>query len=165
MTYPTNRSESNSLFGRFFAPFKDEFYLLFRLAFAALVFLHGIQKAFLLWGFPAGANPNGLGALVDAAGWVEILAALMIGLGVFARLGAGALAATMIVAYFGVHAALSPVWPWPHLYPNPDDPGASAFVAHGGEVTILWFIIAGIIGVLGSGKYGIERYFRGREIL
>ena len=164
MTYPANPSESNALFGRFFAPLRDEFYLLFRLAFASLVFLHGIQKAFLLWGFSANANPNGLGALVDVAGWVEILAALMIGLGVLTRLGAGALAVTMIVAYFGVHAALSPVWPWPHLYPNPPD-GANAFVAHGGEVTILWFIIAGIIGVLGSGKYGIERFFRGREIL
>ena len=154
----------SSFFGRFLAPRAEEFYLLFRVVFAVLVFLHGVQKAFLLWDFPAGANPNNLGALVDAAGWVEILAALTIGFGVLTRLGAGALAVTMIVAYFGVHAALSPAWPWPHLYPNPPD-GASAFVAHGGEVTILWFIIAGVIGVLGSGKYGIERAFFGREIL
>ena len=47
-----------SIFGRIFARFTDEFYLVFRLIFALLVFLHGIQKAFLLWNFPAGANPN-----------------------------------------------------------------------------------------------------------
>ena len=153
-----------SIFGRFFAPFTDHFYLLFRLVFALLVFLHGIQKAFLLWNFPAGANPNGLGALVDLAGWVEIISAILIATGVLTRLGAGALVVTMVVAYFGVHAALSPVWPWPHLYPNPPD-GGNAFVAHGGEVTILWFICAGIIGILGSRRFGIERLILKKEIL
>ena len=115
-------------------------------------------------GFPAGANPNGLGLLVDIAGWVELAAAIFIGFGILTRLGAGALVVMMIVAYFGVHAALSPVWPWPHLYPNPPD-GGNAFVAHGGEVTILWFIIAGIIGVLGSRKWGLERHFFNKEYL
>lgn len=153
-----------SIFGRILARFTDEFYLVFRLIFALLVFLHGIQKAFLLWNFPAGANPNGLGALVDLAGWVELISAILIACGVFTRLGAGALVVTMIVAYFGVHAALSPVWPWPHLYPNPPD-GGNAFVAHGGEVTILWFICAGIIGILGSRKYGLERLILKKEIL
>ena len=152
------------IFGRYFQPHTDEFYLLFRLVFATLVGLHGAQKAFLLWNFPAGANPNGLGPLVDIAGWVELIAALLIGLGVLTRLGAGALAVMMIVAYFGVHAALSTAWPWPHLYPNPPD-GGNAFVQHGGEVTILWFICAGIIGILGSRKWGLERHFFNKEHL
>ena len=91
--------------GRYIQPYTDEFYLFFRLAFATLVGLHGAQKAFLLWDFPAGANPNGLGTLVDIAGWVELISAFLIGLGILTRLGAGALLATMIVAYFGVHAA------------------------------------------------------------
>ncbi len=164
----TNASQSGEqdkpIFGQFLTRYTDEFYLAFRLIFALLVFLHGIQKAFLLWGFPAGANPNGLGALVDLAGWVEVIASLLIAFGIFTRLGAGALVVTMIVAYFGVHAALSPIWPWPHLYPNPPD-GGNAFVAHGGEVTILWFICAGIIGILGSRKYGLERLILKKEIL
>ena len=152
------------IFARYLQPYTDEFYLLFRLVFAVLVGLHGAQKAFLLWDFPAGANPNGLGTLVDIAGWVELISAILIGLGVLTRLGAGALVVTMTVAFFGVHAALSPVWPWPHLYPNPPD-GGNAFVAHGGEVTILWFICAGIIGILGSRKWGIERHLFNRERL
>ena len=52
----------------------------------------------------------------------------------------------------------------PHLYPNPPD-GGNAFVAHGGEVTILWFICAGIIGLLGSRKWGIERRLFNKELL
>ncbi len=159
-----NRSQPAPIFGNIFERFTDEFYLLFRLGFAVLVGLHGAQKAFLLWDFPAGANPNGLGTLVDIAGWVELISAFLIGLGILTRLGAGALVVTMIVAYFGVHAALSPVWPWPHLYPNPPD-GGNAFVAHGGEVTLLWLGVAALIGVLGSQKLGVERYFFGRELL
>ena len=121
-------SSDNGIFGGILGRFTDEFYLLFRLIFAFLVALHGSQKAFLLWGFPAGANPNGLGTLLDIAGWVELIAAFLIAFGVLTRLGAGALVVTMIVAYFGVHAALSPVWPWPHLYPM-----EGGFAAHGGE--------------------------------
>ncbi len=182
-TVPQGGGPETSVFGRFLAPGTDWFYLAFRLIFALLVALHGAQKAFLLWGFPAGANPNGLGALVDVAGWVEIIAALLIATGVLTRLGAGALVVTMVVAYFGVHGALSPVWPWPHLYPNPPGPWpeaitsqlpadvagnlvtGNAFVAHGGEVTILWFLCAGIIGVLGSRRLGLERLILKREIL
>lgn len=165
VTESTNGSAGGGIFGQLLGKYTEEFYLLFRLVFALLVFLHGIQKAFLLWGFPAGANPNGMGALVDLAGWVEIFAALFIAFGFLTRLGAGALCVTMIIAYFGVHAALSPVWPWPHLYPNPPD-GGNAFVAHGGEVTILWFIIAGIIGVMGSrSKYALDRVIFKKELL
>lgn len=156
--------QGSGIFGRFLQPHTDEFYLLFRLAFAVLLGLHGAQKAFLLWDFPADANPNGMGALVDIAAWVELISAFLIGLGVLTRLGAGAMVVTMIVAYFGVHAPLSPVWPWPHLYPNPPD-GGNAFVAHGGEVPILFFLCAAIIGVLGSRKWGIERHLTNKELL
>lgn len=105
-----------------------------------------------------------MGRLADIAGWVKLFAALLIAFGVLTRLGAGALVVTMVGAYFGVHAALSPVWAWPHLYPNPPD-GGDAFVAHGGEATILWFICAGIIGILGSRKWGLERRLFGKELL
>ena len=143
-------SGDNGIFGGILGKFTEEFYLLFRLIFAFLVALHGAQKAFLLWGFPADANPNGLGTLVDIAGWVELIAAFLIAFGVLTRLGAGALVVTMIVAYFGIHNVNGT---WPHL---PDN---------GGEVAVLWFAIAGLIGVLGSRKYGLERMIFGKEIL
>ena len=147
------------IFGGILERYADEFWLLFRVIFAILVFLHGIQKAFLLWGFPAGANPGGLGALLDIAGWVELISALLIGFGILTRLGAGAICVTMIVAYFGIHARLSDAWPWPHLGYE------GGFAAHGGEVTILWFIVAGIIGVIGGGKYALDRTIFKKEML
>ena len=145
---------SYPIFGGFFGRFADEFYLLFRLIFAFLVALHGAQKAFLLWGFPA-VSP--LGVWVDVAGWIEFIAAFLIAFGILTRLGAGALVVTMAFAYFKVHAGHGL---WPHIYLM-----QGGFTAHGGEVTILWFAIAGLIGVLGSRKYGIERWLFKKEIL
>ena len=150
-------NQPTAVFGKVIERFTEEFYLLFRLGFAFIVGLHGFQKAFLLWGFPAGANPDGLGSLVDIAAWVELISALLIGLGVLTRLGAGALVVTMVVAYFGVHANNGL---WPHQFP-----ADGGFAAHGGEVPLLWFLIAGIIGVLGSRKWGIERLLFKRELL
>ena len=63
----------------------------------------------------------------------------------------------MVVAYFDVHYGNGL---WPHIYP-----ADGGFGAHGGEVAILYFAIAGIIGVLGSRKYGIERLIFKRELL
>lgn len=85
------------------------------------------------------------------------MASFLIGLGILTRLGAGAMVVTMVVAYFMVHA---PNGIWPHIYPQ-----EGGFAATGGEVTILWFACAGIIGILGSRKYGIERLLLKREIL
>ncbi len=143
-----------SLFGNSLLPYVEEFYLGFRLLFAFLVGLHGVQKAFLLWDFPA---DHPLGWKVDVAGWVEVIAAILIASGVFTRLGAGALTVQMVVAYFDVHY---PNELWPHIYP-----ATGGFGATGGEVPILYFGIAGIIGVLGSRKYGIERLLFKRELL
>jgi len=152
-----------SIFGRIFVRFTDEFYLLFRLIFAFLVFLHGAQKSFA-WNFPP-PGPGGPPDIVYVAGWIELISAFLIGLGVLTRLGAGALVVTMIVAYFRIHAQ-NPFFPQlPHIFPNPPGDMGSAFGAHGGEVTILWFAIAGIIGILGSRKYGLERLILKKEIL
>ena len=118
------------------------------------------RRRFYCGAFPQERIPADSEALLDIAGWVELISALLIGFGILTRLGAGAICVTMIVAYFGIHARLSPVWPWPHLYPDP-----GGFAAHGGEVTILWFIVAGIIGVIGGGKYALDRTIFKKEML
>ena len=68
----------------------------------------------------------------------------------------------MIVAYFRIHFAFDA---WPHLYPNPAGDMGSAFGAHGGEVPLLWFLIAGAIGILDSRKWGVERLLFKKELL
>ena len=145
-----------SIFGRIFVRFTDEFYLLFRLIFAFLVSLHGAQKAFQMWGFPP-PGPGGPPEIVYVAGWIEFISALLIGFGVLTRLGAGALCVTMVVAYFMMHF---PNGIAPHIFP-----AEGGFAASGGEVSILWFAIAGIIGIMGSRKYGLERLILKKEIL
>ena len=151
--------EDTSVFGRIFVRFTDEFYLLFRLIFAFIVSLHGAQKAFQMWGFPAPGGP--MPGIVYVAGWIEFISALLIASGVLTRLGAGALCVTMVVAYFMMHSGGVA----PHIFPNPPGDMGSAFGAHGGEVPILWFAIAGIIGIVGSRKYGLERLILKKEIL
>ena len=136
-----------SIFGRLFTPGTEYFYLLFRLIFAFLVSLHGAQKAFQMWGFPPPGTEGGPPGIVYLAGWVELIASLLIGFGILTRLGAGALCVTMVVAYFMMH-----VGKWP-------------FQPGGGEVAILYFAVAGIIGIMGSRKFGVERLILKREIL
>jgi putative oxidoreductase len=136
-----------SIFGRIFGPGTEYFYLLFRLIFAFLVSLHGAQKAFQMWGFPPPGTEGGPPGIVYLAGWVELISSLLIGFGILTRLGAGALVVTMVIAYFMMH-----VGKWP-------------FQQGGGEVAILYFAVAGIIGIMGSRKFGIERLILKREIL
>lgn len=88
---------------------------------------------------------------------MEFIAAILIATGILTRLAAGALVVQMIYAYFDVHAGNGL---WPHIYP-PD----GGFRAHGGEVAILYFAVAGIIGIFGSRKYSIERALYKRELL
>ncbi len=145
-TPPFEGDQGSPIFGQLFLRFSEEFYLLFRLILAFVAALHGAQKAFGLWGFPV---PHPERPIVTVAGWVELISAFLIGLGVFTRLGAGALVVTMVIAYFMMH---SPGQPWPHL-------------KGGGEVPLLWFAMSGIIGVLGSRKWGIERMIFKRELL
>ena len=148
-------AQDTSLFGRVFLRYTDEFYLLFRLIFAFIVSLHGAQKAFQMWGFPPpGSGPPGI---VYVAGWIEFISALLIASGVLTRLGAGALCVTMVIAYFMMHF---PNGIAPHIFP-----AEGGFVATGGEVPILWFAIAGIIGIMGSRKYGLERLMFKKELL
>lgn len=146
-TTTQNGGPETSIFGRFFVRYTEEFYLLFRLIFAFLVSLHGVQKAFQMWGFPPPGAEGGPPGIVYLAGWVELIVSLLIGLGVLTRLGAGALCVTMVIAYFMMH-----VGKWP-------------FQPGGGEVAILYFAVAGIIGIMGSRKYGLERLILKKEIL
>ncbi len=55
--------------------------------------------------------------------------------------------------------------PTPAPLPGGEGTVEGGFGATGGEVAILYFGIAGIIGVLGSRKYGLEQLLFKRELL
>ena len=56
------------IFGGILEKYADEFWLLFRIVFAILVFLHGIQKAFGLWTFQR-ARTHSHPSWTSRAGW------------------------------------------------------------------------------------------------
>ncbi len=135
---------------------KEEFYLLLRLSFALLTGMHGAQKAFLMWDFPADQE---LSPLVDVAGWVEAISALMIAAGLLVRLAAGAMVILLPVAYFVVHFERGL---WAHHY-HPEE--GFTTLHHGGEVVMLHFLIACVILVLGGRKWSLERLIFKKELL
>ncbi|MCY4272522.1 MAG: DoxX family protein [bacterium] len=139
------------LFGAHFA----ELWLLFRVGFAIMTLMHGIQKTFLLWDFPADQE---LDPFVDIAGYVELLAGLMIGVGLLTRLAAGAMLVVTALSYFIVHLDRGL---WPHYWV--EGQGFDT-LHHGGETAIMHFLGAWAIGILGSGKWGLERRLTGKEL-
>ena len=148
-------SPQDGYLGQFFGAHFGELYLFFRVGFAVMTAMHGIQKTFLLWNFPAEQD---LDPLVDIAGYVELIAAVMIGLGVITRLAAGAMMVVTALSFFMIHLERGL---WPHYW-DPDH-GFDA-LHHGGEVAIMHFLAAWAIGILGSGKWGLERLKTGKEL-
>lgn len=149
-------SPEDGYLGQFFGAHFAELYLIFRVGFAIMTAMHGIQKTFLFWDFPAEQD---LDPLVDIAGYVELLAAVMIGVGVLTRLAAGALMCVTASAFFAIHLERGL---WPHYW-HPDH--GFDTLHHGGEVVMLHFLCAWVIGILGSGKWGVERRITGKELL
>ncbi|WP_419924981.1 DoxX family protein [Candidatus Poriferisocius sp.] len=149
-------SPQDGYLGQFFGAHFAELYLIFRVGFAVMTAMHGIQKTFLLWNFP---SEQDLDPLVDIAGYVELIAAVMIGVGVLTRLAAGAMMCVTASAFFVIHLERGL---WPHYW-NPDH--GFDTLHHGGEVVIMHFLGAWVIGILGSGKRGLERRITGKELL
>jgi len=88
----------DAVIGRFSGPA----YALFRIVFGLLFFLHGSQKI-LGWPPRQGFPPGGLPMIAVVAGWIELIAGLMIAIGLFAGLAAFIASGEMAVAYFKGH--------------------------------------------------------------
>ncbi|MXW41873.1 MAG: DoxX family protein [Acidimicrobiia bacterium] len=149
-------SPEDGYLGQFFGAHFAELYLIFRVGFAIMTLMHGLQKTFLLWGFPADQD---LDPAVDIAGIVELIAAFLIGFGILTRIAAGAMMVVAALAFFLIHLERGL---WPHYW---DAHHGFDTLHHGGEVVILHFLCAWVIGILGSGKWGLERRLTGKELL
>jgi putative oxidoreductase len=114
--------------------YSEQFYLLFRLVVGVLFFMHGLMK---LNGFMAGKLP--LASLMGAAMVIELLAGILLVLGLFTKWTALVSAIEMLVAFFMVHA------------PNGWNP-----LSNQGEPAALFFAAFLALMAHGAGKFSLD---------
>lgn len=114
------------------------FYLIARIIFSVLFFMHGLQKF-------GNGTPSGM---MLWAGIIEIVVGLALFLGLLVRPMALLGAIEMLVAYFIAHA--------PQGY-NP--------LANKGELSLLYFAAFLIFAAYGAGKLSLERALLKREVV
>ncbi|MBI2138119.1 DoxX family protein [Candidatus Woesearchaeota archaeon] len=132
------------MFNAFFKKSHDAFYIIFRIVIGLFFMQHGIQKVFGVLNFGA---PAPLFTLMWAAGYIELIAGLMILFGFFTRIAAFVSGIEMAVAYVYAHA-----------------PQAMHPVLNGGELALLYFASFLIIISHGAGKFSLEKAILKREI-
>ena len=126
---------------RYLGRFSSEIYAIMRIVSGFLFLLHGTQK---LLGFPASGRPGQpLNAMMTAAGVIEIVAGLMIMIGLFASLAAFIASGEMAVAYFMVH-----------------QPNGAFPIQNGGEAAVLFCFIFLFISASGSGIWSVDSLLR-----
>ena len=118
---------------------EDVLYFLFRVMVGFFFFLHGAQKIF---GWFSSNGPVDLTSLMGVAGLVEIIAGLLIMVGLWTRIASFFAAIQMLVAYFMVHAPQ-------HLVP----------LVNKGELALLYFAAFLVLIIYGSGKASLDQLF------
>jgi putative oxidoreductase len=123
---------------RFLERFTEPCYALFRIVFGLLFACHGAQKVFgALGGQKAGAP------LMIVGGWIELVAGILILVGLFAGLAAFISSGEMAVAYFMVHA-----------------PGGFWPIVNHGEPAVMYCFAFLYIAARGSGIWSIDQLRR-----
>lgn len=117
--------------------YTDQFYAVFRILAGFLFFQHGAQK---LFGWFGGKAVTDLTSLFGIAGIIEVVAGILIILGVFTRYAALVAALEMLVAYYQAHL------PKGYLPPQ-----------NGGELAVLYFAIALVLLSQGARAWSLER--------
>lgn len=123
---------------RLLEPYRAQLLALLRIMTGLLFVEHATQKFFA---FPiAFPMPGPLPPLLVAAGVIELVAGLLITLGLFTRLAAFIAAGEMAVAYFMMHFSTGGFWP----------------AANKGEAAILFCFIFLYLAAAGAGAWSID---------
>ncbi len=125
---------------RFLGPYSSYIYALLRIVAGLLFLMHGTQKIF---GWPL-KLPMPLDTMTTAIGVFEIIAGVMIMIGLFASIFAFISSGLLAVGYFMVH---QPTGTWP--------------IQNGGEPAVLLCIIFLYIAARGSGSLSVDAIRRG----
>lgn len=125
---------------RFLGSYSSYIYALLRFVAGLLLFMHGTQKIF---GWPL-ALPMPASTMTNVIGVFEIVAGVMIMIGLFASIPAFIASGMLAVGYFMVH---QPMGTWP--------------IQNGGEPAVLLCFIFLYIAARGSGPLSVDDLRRG----
>jgi putative oxidoreductase len=120
----------------FLGRFTEPFYALFRIIFGLLFASHGAQKVLGMFG---GTGGKPLPPLIVVGGWIELVAGLLIAIGLLTGIAAFIASGEMAVAYFMVHAS-GGFWP---------------LVNHG-ETAVLYCFAFLYMAARGSGLWSVD---------
>lgn len=121
---------------RFLGKYSDYLYALLRIVAGLMFAMHGSQK---LFGWPGNKPTVQIASLMGAAGVIELVCGLMIGIGLMAGFAAFIASGEMAVAYFMMHA-----------------PKASIPILNEGELAVLYCFLFLYIASRGSGRLSID---------
>ena len=122
---------------KFLGKYSSYIYALLRIVAGFLFMQHGTQK---LLGFPpSGKPPMPLSGLIMTAGVIELVAGLLILIGLFASIAAFIASGMMAVAYFMAH-----------------QPGGALPIQNGGELAALYSFLFLYIAAVGSGTWSVD---------
>jgi putative oxidoreductase len=124
------------------ARFAQPIYAVLRIVAGFLFFCHGGQKVLGLFG-GHGAPPNGM---ILASGWIELVAGILIAIGLFTSIAAFISSGEMAVAYFMVHASQG-------TFP----------IENHGELAVVYCFLFLYIAAAGSGPWSVDAMIRNRR--
>jgi len=119
---------------RFLERYEAPIYAVFRIVLGLLFACHGAQKVLGLFGGQKASMP-----LMIVGGWIELLAGLLIAVGLFAAVAAFIASGEMAVAYFMAHA--------PHGW---------APIMNKGELAVVYCFAFLFIAARGAGLWSID---------
>ena len=122
---------------RFLGRYAEIAYALLRVVAGLMFALHGTQK---LFAFPPGGRQPPMGSLFWVGGLIEIVAGLLIAVGLFTSVAAFIASGQMAVAYFMVHAK-DGFWP----------------IVNKGELAVLYCFVFLYIACRGGGRHSLGR--------
>jgi putative oxidoreductase len=121
--------------------FADPVYCLMRLVIGLMFACHGAQKN-LGWFAKPGQPPAPLDMMMTAGGWIELIAGLLIAIGLLTRPAAFLASGMMAAAYFMAHAS-----------------GGFFPIVNKGELAIAYSFIFLFIFFHGPGRWSIDALF------
>lgn len=125
--------------------FTEEVYALFRIVFAVLFIMHGLQKLVGMFG-GLGGHPAPVGSQLWVASIIECTTGALILLGLFTRYAAFLASGLMAVAYFTAH-----------------QPNGGVPLQNMGEPAVMNCFAFLYIAARGSGRYSLDAMWRRSE--